>query len=81
MRIGEIVRSIIRKPVQPTVVFFGEDGSRKDATEELRICFAGPVEIDPSAIPIEFARKVQIALDMGNTTAVAQTTEPTTNQS
>lgn len=58
----ERIRSII-KPERPAVEFFGADGSRRDATEELRRCFEGPVEIDPSTLPIEFAKKVKAALD------------------
>ncbi|HUD04965.1 MAG TPA: hypothetical protein VMR59_03190 [Patescibacteria group bacterium] len=51
------------EPTQPAVEFFGADGSRRDATEELRRCFESPAEIDPSTLPIEFARKVEAVLD------------------
>jgi hypothetical protein len=64
MSIAERIKSAIR-PARPAVEFFGADGSRRDATEELKRCFEGPVEIDPSTLPIEFARKVQTLLDAG----------------
>ena len=60
-------------PTKPAVEFFGADGSRRDATEELKRCFEGPVEIDPSTLPIEFARKVERAF---GTTVTQETDEP-----
>jgi len=62
MNVLERVKRAI-KPTQPAVEFFGADGSRRDATAELKRCFEGQVEIDPSKLPIEFAKKVKAILD------------------
>jgi hypothetical protein len=64
-RFERIISAI--RPARPAVEFFGADGSRRDATEELRRCFEGPVAIEKAPQRgtdeglLSFARKVEIA--------------------
>ena len=62
MNILERAKQAIR-PTRPAVEFFGADGSRRDATAELKRCFEDPREVVPSTAPIEFARRVKMAFD------------------
>src|ERR1035437_7000614 len=74
----KLVENIIHaiRPARPAVEYFDGNGGGRDATAELKRCFEGPIKVDPSKLPIEFAGRVQKVFGATAATDNLQALEP-----